>query len=279
MKKILFPTDFSETSLNAFVYALQLAKCINAEIITLHVYQLPILDSNYMDVPIYLTQIYENIDLSNFENFKDQIPALRTIAENHKLEHIKTSNVLLDGDLVSNVLRIVEEEAIEYVVMGTHGASGLKEIFLGSSTASIMNGTKAFVLGIPKDSKYEPIKRIAFTTKFTDEDAIALKKLIEIAQGFDAHIDCLHVKTSTSDDNKLFIEQWKKQFSDQNVDYHIIENKQVEETIIDFIEAHKINMLAMLNHNRGFFEGLFHTSLTKKLAFHLNIPLLALHNG
>jgi nucleotide-binding universal stress UspA family protein len=50
MKKILFPTDFSETSNNAFVYALQLAKNIDAEVVTLHVYELPVVD--YINVPL-----------------------------------------------------------------------------------------------------------------------------------------------------------------------------------------------------------------------------------
>ena len=41
MKKLLFPTDFSETANNAFVYALKMAKSIDAEVIVLHVYDLP----------------------------------------------------------------------------------------------------------------------------------------------------------------------------------------------------------------------------------------------
>src|SRR5436190_22459853 len=91
MQKILFPTDFSKASLNAFTYALHLAKNIGAEIVVLHVYELPIIDTNYVDTPVYLTQIYESIDLSNFENFRGQIPLLRSIAETHGLEDIKIS--------------------------------------------------------------------------------------------------------------------------------------------------------------------------------------------
>lgn len=53
MKKILFPTDFSDNSNNAFVYALKLAEKLQAEVITLHVYQFPVLDSSYMTVPVY----------------------------------------------------------------------------------------------------------------------------------------------------------------------------------------------------------------------------------
>ena len=77
MKKILFPTDFSDVSKNAFIYALKLADAVNAEIITLHVYQLD--SPAYLDVSIYLQEIYEYEELSEFENYKDEIPLLLSL--------------------------------------------------------------------------------------------------------------------------------------------------------------------------------------------------------
>src|SRR4051812_7903078 len=106
MKKILFPTDFSKASCNAFVYALHLAEKVGAEIITLHVYQFPVLDSNYIDVPLYQAEVYESLELNNFENFKSHIPMFHGIAKSHNLEHIRISNVLLEGDLTHNVTQL-----------------------------------------------------------------------------------------------------------------------------------------------------------------------------
>lgn len=279
MRKILFPTDFSETSNNAFVYALKFAENIEAEVITLHVYELPFIDMSYTDVPVYQAEVYESLELNNFENFKDQIPLLRKIAAAHNLQHIKISNVMLQGDLVTNVIQMVKEEFIDYVVMGTEGATGLKEFFVGSTTASVMTGTNAIVLGIPSESKYEPIKKIGFTTQFTIEDLDALKKLIALAKGFKAEIECLFVKNNSNIVNEVIIADWKVIFKGEKVTFHIIESNEVEETIIDFINLHKINLLAMLNHKRSFWESLFHTSLTKRMAWHLKVPLLALHDN
>lgn len=277
MKKILFPTDFSEASENAFAYALHLADAIKAEIITLHVYEYPIIDSGYIDVPVYQADVYQSLELHDFENYKSQIPLLRKIAEVHNKQHIKISNVLLQGDLVSSVVQHVKDDNIDYVVMGTHGATGLKEVFLGSSTASIMTGTKAYVLGIPEESKYEAIEKIGFTTQFNKQDFNALKKVLEIAKGFNAQVECLYVKTPDNEVDEVIIADWKLIFKDQGVTFYTIESKDVEETIIDFIDTYKIDILSILNHRRGFWEGLFHTSLTKKLAFHSKIPLLVLH--
>ena len=279
MRKILFPTDFSETSNNAFLYALKLAENIEAEVITLHVYELPIIDMSYTDVPVYQAEMYESLELNNFENFKDQIPVLRKIAEQHNLQHIKISNVLLQGDLVTNVINMTKEQHIDYVVMGTEGATGLKEFFIGTATASVMTGTKALVLGIPSESNYEPIKKIGFTTQFTIEELDSLRKLLPLARGFDAEIECIYVRTADNHVNEVIIADWKVIFKEEKVTFHIIDSNEVEETIIDFINLHKINLLAMLNHKRSFWENLFHTSLTKKMAWHLKVPLLALHNN
>lgn len=91
----MFPTDFSEVSKNAFIYALKLADAIHAEIITLHVYELD--SPTYLDVSIYLQDIYEYEELSDFENYKDEVPLLRNIAEENNMGHIKISNVLIKG--------------------------------------------------------------------------------------------------------------------------------------------------------------------------------------
>ena len=52
---------------------------------------------------------------------------------------------------------------------------------IGTSTASVMTRTKAFVLAVPEDSKYEPIRKITFMTKFDETDFAALKKLLTLA--------------------------------------------------------------------------------------------------
>lgn len=276
MNKILFPTDFSETSKNAFIYALQLAKTLDAEVITLHVYTLPAVD--YIDVPAYLMEIYDTVELSNFENYKDEIPALRDIARENGLQDIKISNILMNGDLVSTVLHIIKESNIGYVVMGTKGATGLKETFLGTSTGNVMTKTTACVIAIPEASRYEPIKDIVFTTRFRDKDMPVLKRLLEIANGFDATVNCLYVKTQRSDVSEVVIANWKEVFKDEAVRFHIIESDDIEGSILEFISTHKTHLLALHSHKRGFFEGLFSHSLTQKLAFHVDIPLMALHD-
>ena len=278
MKKILFPTDFSAVSNNAFLYALKFAESINAEIITLHVYELPIVN-NTDGFPSYLVEIYDVVEWGQFESYKGQIPLLRNIAEANGLGHIKLSHEILMGDLVSNIKEISKKEGIDYVVMGTKGATGLKETFLGSTAGDVLSGTDAIVLAIPEQSHYSQIKNIAFTSRFREKDRVALSKLIRLTKGFDAKIHCLYVKTSGSDLKEVVLADWKLLFKDENVDFHIIENNNVEETILQFTQDENIDLLAMLHYKRSFLEGLFHFSLTKKIVHHIQIPILALHEN
>ena len=92
MKKILFPTDFSETANNALVYALKMAKNQNATLLILHAYEMPVISATAN--PVMVQDVYKTIELSNFENFKDQVPSIREIAMKNDLEDIPMHFIL-----------------------------------------------------------------------------------------------------------------------------------------------------------------------------------------
>lgn len=275
MKRILFPTDFSDASNKAFIYALQLAAAFKAEVVTLHAYELPQL--HYEGLPSTLKDVYDTIELENFENYKDQIPLLREIAEKNNLGHVKISNVLKHGDLIWTIKEVVNQEHIDYVVMGTKGASGLKETFLGSNTGSVITEVNAYVISVPEESEFDGINNIVFTTRFQDDDKKALKKVLKIAKIFNAKVHCLYVKTKKTQVNDVVIQDWKFLFKEEEVQFHIIEDEDVQKTILNFTNSYEVDLLAMVNHKRGFFEELFRQSLTQKLSYHLQVPLLAIH--
>jgi nucleotide-binding universal stress UspA family protein len=275
MKRILFPTDFSDVSKNAFIYALKLADAIEAEIITLHVYELD--SPAYLDVSIYLREIYEYEQLSDFENYKDEVPILRNIAEANNLSHIKISNVLIQGYLVKEVVALSKKENIDFIVMGTKGVTHLREIFLGNVTTKIMNECNATVLAIPDKCNYVPIEKILFTTKFNMDDIEPLKKVQALANVFHSHIDCLNVKPPHTVYKDDFVVDFKNIFKDQDISFHSELSNDIEGVILNFIEKNNINMIAIHERHRGFFEKLFEVSISKKLTYHINIPILSVH--
>lgn len=275
MKKILFPTDFSEVSKNAFIYALKLAESINAEIVTMHVYQLP--QANYVNVSEYLHEIYDVTELSNFENYKDEVPILRKIAEANHLDHIKMSHVLILGSLVPEIKKITENEAFDFVVMGTKGATGIKATFFGTIATKVMNDVKALILAVPEHCKYHPIEKILFITQYKSEDTGSFVRVLSLSNFFQAHIDCLRVEAKQQETKKDSREEWGKLIDQHDVVFHSIKGDDVEGVILNFIDLNKINLIAMHVYHKNFLEKLFEISLSKKLAFHINVPILAIH--
>jgi nucleotide-binding universal stress UspA family protein len=278
MKQILFTTDFSDTAHNAFIYALKFADSFDADLLILHVYDLPIVETP--PLPESTLEIFDVVEMNQFESFRDELPGLHAIAEQKGLGHIRMRNILLYGDLTYNINKVCEDEGVDLVVMGTKGASGLKETFLGSKTASVIANTTVPVLAIPADADYKKIKSIAFTTQYKDKDNEALRKALDIAAKFDASLHCLYIKNDDDpEDIDERINEWKIYYRDEKIDFFNISGDHIEQTILDFIDNQHTDLLVMRTHKRNFFESLFHRSLTKKMAYHSNVPLLVFHEN
>ncbi|UQD57089.1 universal stress protein [Flavobacterium sp. K5-23] len=275
MKKILFPTDFSEVSTNAFIHALEFAKIVKGELILLHTFEMPVFDNQFF--PENYMVIFESIELSKFDMFKEEIPKLRAIAEQRKLDKIRLTHRLMDGDLLYNIKKAIKEDDIDYVVMGTAGASGWSEFVSGTNTGAVLVDIHIPLLSIPMDAVFKKIETIGFTTRFRPKDKIALKKVLVIAKKAGATVKCLYVKTNNSDVSKELIKNWEAEFENEPIEFYVITSDEVKETILDFILYKDIDILTMLTYKRSFFEGLFHPSLTKKFANNFDVPILAIH--
>ena len=275
MKKILFPTDFSECATNAFVHALEFAKVVNAELILLHTFEIPVYDSQFF--PENYAAIYSSIELAKFEMFKDEIPKLRTIAEERNLSDIVIKHRLMDGDLIYNLKNAVEEDKVDFVIMGSSGETDWTNFFLGSNTSSVISEIQVPVLCIPADTKFKKIKTIGFTTRYREKDKAELRKVLDIAKKTNAKVKSLYVKTSGSDVSDVTIKEWEREFANENIEFLVLPGDEVKETILDFILYKDIDILTTITHKRSFFQGLFDSSFTKKIAKEVSVPVLVMH--
>jgi nucleotide-binding universal stress UspA family protein len=276
MKKILIPLDFSETSDNAFVYALEMAKLLKAELVLLHTFEIPVVDTQ--GLAFNYATVYNSVELANFEHFREKLPKLRNIALERNLDHISLNHILMNGDLLYSIKKVVSEENIDIVVMGTNGAEGLMASLVGTNTGSVIKNVGVPVLSVPAEAKFEQIKTIAFTTRFRKKDIEALIKVLFYAKKFRAKVKCLYVKTSNSDVNSEIVNRWKSHFEDEeDLQFFVIPNDDVPCTIEDFLDNQNVDMLAMLTYKRNFFAALFTTTTTQKLSYYLRTPILALH--
>jgi nucleotide-binding universal stress UspA family protein len=275
MKKILFPTDFSEVATNAFVHALEFAKIVHGELILLHTFELPVYDNQFF--PENYNVIFDSLQLSQFDMFKDEIPKLHAIAEERNLDHIKMSHRLMDGSLLYNIKKAIKEEKIDFIVMGTSGATGWEAFFLGTNTGNVLTAVDVPVLSVPLEAKFEKIETIGFTTRYRAKDKKALQDVLQIAKRMNAKVRCLYVKTNNSDVSETTMKHWEEEFRNEPIQFSVIPSDDVADTILDFVLFKDIDVLAMLTYKRNFFVELFKPSLTQKFSNRLDIPVLAMH--
>ncbi|MDR6764730.1 nucleotide-binding universal stress UspA family protein [Flavobacterium sp. 2755] len=277
MKKILVPTDFSEAATNAFVHALEFAKVVKAELILLHTFEIPVYDSQFF--PENYASIYSSIELAKFEMFKDEIPKLRAIAAERNLDNIVIKHRLMDGDLVYNLKNAVEEDEIDFVIMGTTGVSDWTKFFTGSNTNSVISEVKVPVLCVPIDAKFKKIKTIGFTTRYREKDKVELRKVLKIAKKTDAKVKSLYVRSSSTDVSDMTIKEWQTEFANENVEFLVLPSDEVKETILDFVLFKDIDILTTITHKRSFFESIFDSSFSQKITKEVSIPVLIMHEN
>lgn len=277
MKKILFPTDFSEPANNAFVYALQLAEKLNASITTLHIFSHPEIHIERGGIhPEALQHIYESIDMDEFENYKDSIPALRSIAEKEKLNHIELYHIMEDGSVIPKIIQKAKEGSYDLIVMGTKGAGWVKEVFLGTITGEVMERAGCPVLAVPKEAKFDgKINKIAVATEFKKEEIFHLQKVIELADAFEAHVYCLNVDIA----GIQFYEKQKAEFTTHFKDtprlhFKTIEGFDIMTALNDYLEKYRMDLLSMVIHKRNFIQEFFKFSMAKTMSYHAKTPIL-----
>ncbi len=274
MKKILFPTDFSETANNAFLYALNLAKSIDAQVYVLHVYELPMITGSLSAGLIQ--NVYETVELGSFENFKDNIPQLRQIAADNELSEIPLKFILEEGNFLYILRETIEEESVDYVVMGTNGNSGFERFLFGSNTINTITSMKIPILSVPHGMSFKGFKNIGFTTIFDQKDKDALKYLIEIANRHHAKIHCMHV-SKDGKFNQQVLNDWKDQFANDPVVFEIYNDADPTNAVLDFIKEKQIDLLTVVSRNKGFFDNIFSPGFTKRIANKNITPLFVFH--
>src|SRR5690606_10689083 len=277
MIKILFPTDYSAAAENAFIYALQICKNYDSELLVLHSYSANSSSKNNAQ------KISENADLENKSGtsdlFKRQIEKMRELAVENNLGQVSLKFFMEEGELVQNILDLISKETISLIVMGTTGNSGFQNKILGSMTIGVINNVAVPVLSIPHLCKFVEIDAVGFTTIYDEEDALVLRKMIPYIQLANAYIYCVHVNKGRQVKTQEEIVRWKDQFKKDPV-YFVEKNKDdIVKGIFDFIEENSIDMLSCVTRNKCLFQRVFESSLAEKLSYHKRIPLLTFHEN
>lgn len=278
MKKILLPTDFSRCANNAVEFAVQTAKLIPAEITLLHSFEL--MGNLYTD--------YMGINKEyNQSQLQDVYHKLAQLKHNIKADTgVTVETHVCTGAVKKCILKETTERNIDLMVMGTAGASGIKETLWGSKTADIIGKSRVPVIAIPCDYEWKKPQKILLATNHFEEEPMLLNFIFAMAAWYDAEVN-VAVFTNESKDNAItYLEHLRKTPGYENKlkqSYHedtlTVTNlfgNEFEDTLEEYMSNNEVDMLAMVTYQRSFTESIFHPSLTKRMAYHTRIPLLAI---
>ncbi len=274
MEKILVPIDFSENSKHALEYAVAIAEAFQYEIVLYHTTPLPVGAVDLAQIPVNMEWQQEAEEASHKQLDK-------WVADFHS----KTSQPLSFkaetsmGDLIPSVKLYLEEANVELVVMGTKGAEGGLMEWMGTNTTDLIAETQVPVLVIPEGAKYQGFKKLLYATNFEVGDQSSIREVLTFAQAFGARLDLVHVTAEKSHPGNYveIVEADNKPFDvPEGVRFLQVRTKEVESGIEELAKDTHADLIAVVRPMRGFWDSLFHHSVTKNLAMHCDRPLLIL---
>jgi len=276
MKRIILPTDFSDNAYNAICYAINLLKEEECTFYLLHTYTPAIYQAEYVlhsPGQIGLGDIYQENSLTQLKELKKKL-----IAEHNNKKHTFMVHSAFNT-LVDEIVEISMNENADMVIMGTQGATGAKEILIGTNTVHVIKKACCPVIAIPPNFKYETPKEILFPTDLDiDYQEEQLGALAFLAKQHVSRIDVLHISTGYD----LSEEQLKNKAKLDGIFgriahlFHEMPNQEVITAINNFQQKNKVNLLVMIQNRHTFFERLFIEPVIKKLGFHVTIPFMVI---
>lgn len=269
MKKILFPTDFSPTAINAFEYALALAEDLDATIDLMTVYHLPVADASSVP-PQYVERMLEEKRQAVGEQVHDFL-------RNYPPERIGQTRTDYGVFTYQEIVDAARQGKYELIIMGAKGEHNPVEKLLGSVTTLTMLHAPCPVLAVPADAQYEPIEHIAFATDFEPSDEHAVEDLFDLAGQLGAAVHFVHVNTGGREDTDIEEAVFGGESPFPFHDFTVVNSPSAVDGVERYAEKEQVDLLALFIPRRRLWERLFHSSFSKKLAFHSKLPVLAFH--
>lgn len=275
MKRILVPCDFSAAAKHAFQFAVEMAAATGGRVLVLKIMQVPTVFGNGMPGQPFeaidpLSMIDEWIAYSEkeFEKLKSKIARGPARVE-----------LLLETGYVNDVIRdVITREKIDLVIMGTDGASGLKEFFLGSHTERIVRASPVPVMAIHGPFHLNWVKNIVFPTTMELDQ----KRLVEQIKGlqtlFGAVIHLLYVNgfpfsLESEEQAERKLEDYALFYGLKNYTVHVSRGLNVQEGILKYARRIPNSIIAMGTHGHKGLAHITEGSVAEDVVNHLTEPV------
>jgi nucleotide-binding universal stress UspA family protein len=276
MKKILIPTDFSKEAQNAGFIASQIAAKFKAELVFLHSIEVTSTESiNASGAP------------SNFDSYADSMlvhesiqranEEMNKLVKDPKYQGVIVSQVIKIGSPFSHIYEAVEE-GVDFIVMGTKGATGLSEVLIGSNTEKVVRRAKCPVLSVKEAITDDVFKNIVYATDIDDHDEKVIRCLKDIQSVYDSRIYMVWINTPNNFKpdkiTKTMLREYATKHDLKNCEVHVFNDVIEEDGIRHFADDVNAGMIAMGTSSHTGLSRIIRGSIAEDMVNHAKRPVL-----
>lgn len=273
MKKIIVPIDFSEHSEYALEAAANLAQKFGSELIVLHMLELSdAILTAYGNSINEEAVFYLKLAEQKFEAFLDK----------PFLEGLKITPIVKHFKVWSEVNDVANQHNANLIVMGSHGASGVKEVLVGSNTEKVVRHADIPVLVIKHNPILLDFENGVFASDFTDEAITPYLNARKTFKKIGAKMHLVYVnspdgnfKSSTEIDKRISLFLKKADGDLDNLEnVHVVSDYSIEKGILNFANMIRADLIAVATHGRKGLAHFFEGSISEDIANHSTLPVM-----
>lgn len=272
MKKILVPTDFSEQAERALKVAAQLAKKNQSTIYLLHMLELPMELSDPAKKGGGMPESIFFMKLAN-KRFKE-------VMSQPYLKGIKVIETVQFQQTFEGINQAAKKFKADLIVMGSHGASGFKEMFIGSNTEKVVRTSSVPVLVIKREHEKFAVKNFVFATDFTAEAKKPFLEAVKFVKKVGAKMHLVYVNTTNSFLTTMQAEEMMANFIAETkprlagLQTNLYNDISVETGILNFSQSVNADLIGMGTHGRKGLAHFFNGSISEDLVNHAKRPVI-----
>lgn len=280
LKQIVVPIDFSEVSAAAYQFAQSVALVHGSALKVVHVYH-----------PEYDTSNpYHSEPLGRFDEIKREL--LHDFVLHHQLSNgsgavltqTEIAEEVLVGFAADEIVRLSSSTSTDMIIMGTTGASNLLERVFGSVSSHVAQKSQCPVIFVPVDAEFTGFKEMLYASSYPKAEQLLIGTIGNFAKLFDARLHFVHILEGDSDGD-LVAQQMHAVKVEQLLSrvggvgrYKLaeMESESIVQGILRYARKNSIDLVTVSTRQRNFLEKIFHRSVTKRMLFSTNLPLMVI---
>ncbi len=274
MNTILFPTDFSKNSVHASKYAGMLAEQLNANVVLLHIYSVPMTTEYQLSYDVDgLMKINKEVAEESLRKFTAQF------LQNTHLPPNSVSQKVDYGSVADTIISTAAALNASMIVMGTKGATDTLDRWLGTTAQGVMNSAQCPVWIVPAKASLERPRQVMYAADFKENEIAATQKILSIIDPLTATCRAVHIneyfEPNVGHKAEYMAADLNYVFENENIDFVSLNRDDIIVGLEAYIKTHKPDVLALAIYEKSFFGDLFSTSISKHFVQEANLPLLA----